>query len=178
MTQEYFIKDENKLSNNISDLPENKNVILLSAIYSGEDQKVLLKFYDPDLEVIYFWKDRTNHKPYCYTKIEYKEKAEEIIKKEPKYSILPNKKMDLISDKEIDVIKIIAPDPLSIGGTDNSIREKITAWEADIKYHENYLYDNALIPGTYYYRKNDNIYQYKYEIDPKIGSKLYELIDN
>ena len=178
MTQ-YFIKDgNNKSMNNISDLPENKNVILLSAIYSGEDQKVLLKFYDPDMEVIYFWKDRTNHKPYCYTKIEYKEKAEEIIKKEPKYSILPNKKMDLISDKDIDVIKIIAPDPLSIGGTDNSIREKITAWEADIKYHENYLSDNALNPGTYYYRKNDKIYQYKYEIDPKIGSKLYELIDN
>ena len=179
MSQEYFIKDENNKSrNNISDLPENKNVILLSAIYSGEDQKVLLKFYDPDLEVIYFWKDRTNHKPYCYTKIEYKEKAEEIIKKEPKYNILLNKKMDLISDKEIDVIKIVAPDPLSIGGTDNSIREKITAWEADIKYHENYLYDNALIPGTYYYRKNDSIYQYKYEIDPQIRSKLYELIDN
>ncbi|HEU5461316.1 MAG TPA: DNA-directed DNA polymerase I, partial [Nitrososphaeraceae archaeon] len=98
--------------------------------------------------------------------------------KEPKYNIIPTKKNDLISDKEIDVIKITAPDPLSIGGTDNSIREKITAWEADIKYHENYLYDNALIPGTYYYRKNDNIYQYKYEIDPKIRSKLYELINS
>ena len=58
----------------------------------GEDQKVLLKFYDPDLEVIYFWKDRTNHKPYCYTKIEYKEKVEEIVKKESKYHILQKKK--------------------------------------------------------------------------------------
>ena len=44
MSQEYFIKDENNKSrSNISDLPENKNDILLSAIYSGEDQKVLLK---------------------------------------------------------------------------------------------------------------------------------------
>ena len=178
MTQKYFIKDENKTSNDISDLPENKNVILLSAIYSGEDQKVLLKFYDPELDVIYFWKDRTNHKPYCYTKIEYKDRVEEIIKKEPKYNIQHKRKKELISDKEIDIIKIIAPDPLSIGGTDNSIREKITAWEADIKYHENYLYDNSLIPGTYYYRKNDIIYQYKYEIDPLIRGKLSELIDN
>ena len=182
MTQEYSIKHEKKSSNtstnSILELPENKKVMLLSAIYSGEDQKVLLKFYDPDLKLIYFWKDRTNHKPYCYTKIEYKEKVEEIIEKEPKYKAIQNKKMDLITDKEINIIKIIAPDPLSIGGTNNSIREKLTAWEADIKYHENYLYDNALVPGTYYYRKNDDIYQYKYEIDPQIQNKLYKLIDN
>lgn len=182
MTQEYSIKHEKKssntLTNSILELPENKKVILLSAIYSGEDQKVFLKFYDPELKLIYFWKDRTNHKPYCYTKIEYKEKVEEIIEKEPKYKAIQNKKMDLIIDKEINVIKIIAPDPLSIGGTNNSIREKLTAWEADIKYHENYLYDNALVPGTYYYRKNDDIYQYKYEIDPQIQNKLYKLIDN
>ena len=98
MTQEYSIKHEKKSSNtstnSILELPENKKVILLSSIYSGEDQKVLLKFYDPDIEIIYFWKDRTNHKPYCYTKIEYKEKAEEIIKKEPKYNILRTKKRD------------------------------------------------------------------------------------
>ena len=85
MTQEYSIKHEKKLSNtstnSILELPENKKVILLSAIYSGEDQKVFLKFYDPELKLIYFWKDRTNHKPYCYTKIEYKEKVEEIIEK-------------------------------------------------------------------------------------------------
>jgi DNA polymerase, archaea type len=182
VTQEYSIKHEKKSSNtsanSILELPENKKVILLSSIYSGEDQKVLLKFYDPELKLIYYWKDRTNHKPYCYTKIEYKEKAEEIIEKEPKYKAIQNKKIDLITDKEIDVIKIIAPDPLSIGGTNNSIREKLTAWEADIKYHENYLYDNALVPGTYYYRKNDDIYQYKYEIDPQIQNKLYKLIDN
>ena len=182
MTQEYSIKHEKKSintsTNSILELPENKKVMLLSAIYSGEDQKVFLKFYDPELKLIYFWKDRTNHKPYCYTKIEYKEKVEEIIEKEPKYKAIQNKKMDLIIDKEINVIKIIAPDPLSIGGTNNSIREKVTAWEADIKYHENYLYDNALVPGTYYYRKNDDIYQYKYEIDPQIQNKLYKLIDN
>jgi DNA polymerase I len=182
VTQEYSIKHEKKSSNtstnSILELPENKKVMLLSAIYSGEDQKVFLKFYDPELKLIYFWKDRTNHKPYCYTKIEYKEKVEEIIEKEPKYKAIQNKKIDLIIDKEINVIKIIAPDPLSIGGTNNSIREKVTAWEADIKYHENYLYDNALVPGTYYYRKNDDIYQYKYEIDPQIQNKLYKLIDN
>ncbi|HJT85123.1 MAG TPA: DNA-directed DNA polymerase I [Nitrososphaeraceae archaeon] len=181
MTQEYGINHEKKSKykskKDFIELPENKKVILLSAIYSGEDQKVLLKFYDPELKIIYFWKDRTNHKPYCYTKTEYKQKAEEILKKESKYKSILTKKIDLIRDQEIDILKIVAPDPLSIGGTSNSLREKITAWEADIKYHENYLYDNSLVPGTYYYRKNSDIYQYKYEIDPQIQNKLYQLIN-
>ena len=73
MTQEYSFKPENKLNdlsnNNLFELPENKKVILLSEIYSGESQKVLLKFYDPESKLIYFWKDIKNHKPYCYTKI-------------------------------------------------------------------------------------------------------------
>ena len=158
------------------DLPENKKVILLSSIYSGEEHKVLLKFYDPELEVIYFWKDQTNHKPYCYTKSQFTEKAKEIAKKEPKYELRYEKKIDLIADKEIDVVKILAPDPLSIGGTDESVREKITSWEADIKYHENYLYDNSLIPGTYYYRVGNQIFEYKYELTKQTEGKLYGLL--
>ena len=60
------------------ELPENTRVMLISAIYSGENQKVQLKFYDPNIHVIYFWQDKTDHKPYCYTKLEYQKRAEEI----------------------------------------------------------------------------------------------------
>jgi DNA polymerase I len=143
-------KTQIKMFNNMLQLPEKKKVILLSSSYSGEEHKVILKFYDPDLKVIYFWKDCTNHKPYCYTKIEFKEKAIDIEKEQPKFQLQEDKKIDLILDKEIEVIKIVAPDPLSIGGTNESVRERVKSWEADIKYHENYLYDNSLIPGTYY----------------------------
>ena len=73
---------------------------------------------------------------------------EKIVQKQKKYSTELKKKNDLISDLETTVLKITAPDPLSIGGTDESIREKVTSWEADIKYHENYLYDTKLIPGS------------------------------
>lgn len=163
---------ETKMFNNMLELPENKKVILLSSFYSGEERRVILKFYDPDSKLIYFWKDRTNHKPYCYTKTEFKEKALDIEKEQPKYQIQNDKKIDFILDKEINVIKIIAPDPLSIGGTSDSVREKIPSWEADIKYHENYLYDNSLIPGTYYFRVGDNIVEYKYEITEQIEQQL------
>jgi DNA polymerase I len=145
--------------------------MLISAIYSGENQKVQLKFYDPNLHVIYFWQDKTDHKPYCYTKLEYKKRAEEIASIEKKFELKIIPKIDLMSDKEIQAIKIIAPDPLSIGGK-GGIREKLNVWEANIKYHENYLYDTRLIPGSYYIRKGDKIIEDPYEMSEIVHNAL------
>ena len=162
----------------LQELPENRPALLLSAIYSGDEQKVYLKFYDLKDNTIYFWRDRTNHKPYCYTKMQYSSTVEKIIEKEKKYTIERTNKQDLISDRKIELLKIIAPDPLSIGGTENSIREKVTSWEADIKYHENYLYDTGLIPGAYYVRKREEIIQFQYQISDKVQQELKNLLWN
>ncbi|MFN2434436.1 MAG: DNA-directed DNA polymerase I [Nitrososphaeraceae archaeon] len=153
------------------ELPENTRVMLISAIYSGENQKVQLKFYDPNLHVIYFWQDKTDHKPYCYTKLEYQKRAEEIAAIEKKFELKIIPKMDLMSDKEIQTIKIIAPDPLSIGGK-GGIREKLNVWEANIKYHENYLYDTRLIPGSYYKREGDKIIEDPYKMSDIVYNAL------
>ena len=153
------------------ELPENTRVMLISAIYSGENQKIQLKFYDPNLHVIYFWQDRTNHKPYCYTKLEYQKRAEEIASIEKKFELKIIPKMDLMSDKEIQAVKIIAPDPLSIGGK-GGIREKLNVWEANIKYHENYLYDTRLIPGSYYKRQGEEIVEDPYKMSDIVHNAL------
>ena len=176
--QDYFQSDKRKRYGDLQELPENTPSLLLSAIYLGDEQKVYLKFYDSISNKVYFWRDRTNHKPYCYTKIQYKNTAEKIVQNEKKYSLESTKKIDLISDKEVDILKIIAPDPLSIGGTENSIREKITSWEADIKYHENYLYDTGLIPGSYYIRKGEEIKWFEYPISNKVQEELKNLLWN
>ncbi|MDQ4056223.1 MAG: DNA-directed DNA polymerase I, partial [Thermoproteota archaeon] len=176
--QDYFQSDKRKRYGDLQELPENTPSLLLSAIYLGDEQKVYLKFYDSISNKVYFWRDRTNHKPYCYTKIQYKNTAEKIVQNEKKYSLESTKKIDLISDKEVDILKIIAPDPLSIGGTENSIREKITSWEADIKYHENYLYDTGLIPGSYYIRKGEEIKRFEYSISNKVQEELKNLLWN
>lgn len=160
----------------LPELPEGRPVLLLSAIYSGDERKVYLKFYDPHDQVIYHWRDRTDHRPYCYTKMDFAEQVEQIVKSEPKYTLEHTRKRDTILDKEIEVIKILAPDPLSIGGTDNSIREKVNSWEADIKYHENYLYDQALIPGAYYLRKDDKLSLYEHAISDKVQFALKNLL--
>lgn len=177
MTQQQdFVPDRRKRLDDLPEMPEGRPMLLLSAVYSGEEKKVYLKFYDSKDSVIYLWRDRTNHRPYCYTKMEFAEQAEQIAQKESKYTLQRTKKRDIIIDREIDVLKVLAPDPLSIGGTDSSFREKVTSWEADIKYHENYLYDRALIPGMYYVRKDEQIMPFEYPISEKVQFALKSLL--
>lgn len=174
--QQEFVPDRRKRLDDLPEMPEGRPMLLLSAVYSGEERKVYLKFYDPTDNVIYHWRDRTDHKPYCYTKMEFADLAEQVAQKETKYTIERIKKRDIITDREIEVLKVLAPDPLSIGGTDSSFREKVTSWEADIKYHENYLYDNSLIPGAYYVRKGDQITYFEYPISEKVAFALKNLL--
>jgi DNA polymerase I len=108
--------------------------------------------------------------------MQYRSTLEKITEREKKYTLAQTIKKDLISDKEVDLLKIIAPDPLSIGGTENSIREKVTAWEADIKYHENYLYDTGLIPGAYYIRTGEEIRQFENQISHQVQEELEKLL--
>jgi DNA polymerase I len=168
--------DRRKRLDDLAELPEGRPALLLSAVYSGEEKKVYLKFYDTQQDVVYHWRDRTDHKPYCYTKIQFADQVDQVVKKETKYTVEQVKKRDIIFDQEIDILKVLAPDPLSIGGTDYSFREKVPSWEADIKYHENYLYDRSLIPGTYYVRNGENINPFEYPISEKVQTSLKNLL--
>ena len=78
-SEQYFLTEKRKKLGDMQELPENRVVLLLSAIYSGDEQVVYLKFYDIQDDVIYFWRDRTNHKPYCYTKMQYRSTVEKIM---------------------------------------------------------------------------------------------------
>ncbi len=176
--QQEFLTDRRKRLDDLPELPEGRPALLLSAVYSGEERKIYLKFYDANDNIIYHWRDRTDHKPYCYTKVQFADQVKQVVQKETKYTVEQVKKRDIILDQEINVLKVIAPDPLSIGGTDYSFREKVTSWEADIKYHENYLYDRALIPGTYYIRKGEQITSFEYQISEKVQSVLKNLLWN
>jgi len=163
-------------------LPENTPSLLLSSFYIGEKRAVFLKFYNPEDSEIYFWSEyfidnqSNKHQPYCFVKEDYADQAKLVVSKEPnKLKIEKLEKKDDIEDKLISVLKIIAPDPLSIGGTDNSFREKVTSWEADIKYHESYLYDFGFIPGAYYNRIGNNLIFYEFPIPQNVDKYLDKL---
>jgi len=120
--------------------------------YDGERRAVYLKLYEPKTQKIHFWYDNTNHTPYCLSKEppDALRKNEGIVRHPGFLRFEQTKRFDALKGEEIPVTIIYARDPLSIGGPTGSIREKTKAWEADIRYTENYIYDRRLEPGMSY----------------------------
>ncbi len=150
-----------------------KEVYLLSASYDGDKRCAVLKFYDPKDGTIHLWYDVTGHKPYCLTNI-----PEEELKNIP--SFMSNEglagfevveKFDPLLDQPRKITKIVAHDPLTIGGKPSgSIRDVIPklkpdakVWEADIKYYESFIYDRNLELGIPYNIENGQLTQIKFE---------------
>jgi len=158
--------------------------LLLDVDYDGGQNKAYCKFYDLDSDEIRIWIDTTGHEPYCLSKepiselknLYYEERINEhvIQKKITEYDgfkrFEETKRYDLINDKEIEISKIYGKTPTNIGGSGLNIKNilgknDIKAWEADIRYHLNYIYDTQLIPGLIYKIKNGRIEKISFEED-------------
>ncbi|MDH5569607.1 MAG: DNA mismatch repair protein MutH, partial [Nitrosopumilus sp.] len=151
--------------------------MLVSAAYDNNSKSAILKFYNPESQKLILWKDETGHKPYCYSRLapdelDFLQEREDILE------IKTVQLHDLITDKEINMSKIIVADPLAIGGTtgDKSIRNVIETWESDIKYYENYLYDRKLIVGKYYEIENKRLKPHDLEISDEVKIALKSLL--
>jgi len=126
---------------------------LLSVEYNGKKGCAAARFYNPRDHLIHFWYDNSEHHPYCFSNIPIEE-----LKKNTKITghrgfldIQTAEKQDLLQDRTTQMTKIIAKDPLSIGGTTGAIRELLpAAWEANIPYHKCYIADLELTPGLLY----------------------------
>lgn len=164
-----------------AEAPQNlKPCMLLSVSYSGKKKTILCQLYDVEDEKIYFWYDNSGHKPYCLTDIPHNEliKNNRITTHKGFEKIDTINKYDLLRDKTVKMTKIIAKDPLSIGGRKNSIRELLPkAWEAKIRYHECYIYDTKLIPGMFYKIENGNLIPcFSYQ-QSKLSEEILSLFD-
>jgi DNA polymerase I len=155
--------------------------ILVSATYNGNKKVAALKFYNTETKKIHYWYDNTDHKPYCLVKIEsISDETINDIKKRPDIKDIENiKKNDLITDKEIDMFKIIATDPLAIGGGFNrkSIRDTVESWEADIKYYETYLYDKGFPIGAHYRIKESKIVPVKHKLPEEMQKGVEKTLE-
>ncbi|WP_420545598.1 DNA-directed DNA polymerase I [Nitrosopumilus sp.] len=151
--------------------------MLVSATYDNNSKSAMLKFYEPESQKLFLWKDETGHKPYCYSKLAPDE-LDFLDDRDDVLEIKSVKRFDLIKDQEIDMSKITVADPLAIGGTtgDKSIRNIIETWESDIKYYENYLYDRKLIIGKYYEVKGGKIIPHDLEISDEVKIALKSLL--
>lgn len=150
---------------------------LVSATYDGKEGKVLIKLYEPSSAKIYFWYDNTGHKPYCFTNLSpYElEKIERLMNHPGLSHFEIAEKFDPLLEKPIKVTKVVAKDPLAIGGRPKGcIRdiipedfprisnvpispENVKVWEAKIKYYQSYIYDRGLYPGMIYEVKDGKL---------------------
>ncbi|MBA4436932.1 MAG: DNA-directed DNA polymerase I [Nitrosopumilus sp.] len=151
--------------------------MLVSATYDNNSKSAVLKFYEPESQKLFLWKDEIGHKPYCYSRLAPDE-LEFLQERDDVLEIKTVQRYDLMKDKEIDMSKITVADPLAIGGTagDKSIRNVIETWESDIKYYENYLYDRKLIVGKYYEIKDGKIQSHDLEISDEVKIALKSLL--
>lgn len=160
------------LTSNVQELEEG---LLVSATYDGDKRIAVLKFYDRKKERIWLWYDNSGHKPYCYTKLSM-EDIKDVSKRKDVLAITEEEKLDLLEDRKITVRKIITTDPLAVGGSQNSIREQIRAWEADIKYYENYSYDMGLKMGTYYKISSGSILPIRYGMNEAVKRSIESIV--
>ncbi|MEM3866411.1 MAG: 3'-5' exonuclease, partial [Candidatus Bathyarchaeia archaeon] len=143
----------------------------VGAGYDGEKHLAFIKLYEPEEGKIYFWYDDGFHKPYCFSKqsIQELQLNEALVNHDGFERFEEEEKYDALEDRRIKVTKIIAKDPLSIGGRPSgSIRDILRVWEADIKYTECYIYDKGLIPGMPYKVENGKLIPIEYDLDPQI----------
>ncbi len=134
--------------------------LLLDVDYDGGENKAYCKFYDLDAQDIKIWIDTTGHEPYCLSRDTKAalERNVELTNYEGFVRMEEVKKMDLLRDKEIPMTKIYGKSPTSVGGSGTNIRNILgKAWEADIRYHLNYIYDTGIVPGLIYRIKDGKI---------------------
>ena len=146
----------------------------VSASYDGRQKKAVIKLYEPQSEQIYFWYDNTGHKPYCLTNLSPSEleKIDRLTHHEGYDHLELIQKFDPLLDQKVNITKVVASDPLAIGGRPQGTirdiipedfptvsdvpiaKEDIKVWEAKIKYYQSYIYDRQLLPGMIYEIKN------------------------
>jgi len=157
------------------DFPENlPPSYLVSIAYDGKKALAKLSLYEPVSKKIYFWYDNTGHKPYLLTSLppEEVEKLSGVTSHSGYDHVEVVEKFDPLHNKMITVTKVVAKDPLAIGGRKygclrdiipndyqdlTGIEEPPKVWESYIRYYQSYIYDNNLVIGMLYAIKDGNL---------------------
>jgi len=163
----------------------------VSATYDGEKRVACIKLYEPKSEKIYFWYDNTGHKPYLLTNLSPIE-LEKIsrVTSHPGFDHFELvEKYHPLQDKRVTLTKVVAKDPLAIGGRPRGCLRDIIpedypkiggkteakVWEAAIKYYQCYIYDRQLAPGMLYKIENGDLVQVKHEPSEQMIKKICSL---
>ena len=150
--------------------------ILIDVKYDGKNEQAYVKLFNPEDGRVYRWHDKSNHLPYLLTTLS-KTQVESQLKNEKEFigcEIV--KKHSLLNDKTINLTKVLATNPLAIGGKNNSYRDQLSpSFESNIRYHLNYIYDRRLIPCTYYSIQNGDLISEEPEISKEVQDGIHAI---
>ncbi|KPV64961.1 MAG: DNA polymerase 1 [Candidatus Bathyarchaeota archaeon BA1] len=164
---------------------------LVSATYNGERGAVCIKLYEPTSGKIYSWHDKSGHKPYCLTNLSPIELEKiERLTSHPGFDHLELvEKYDPLLDRHVTLTKIVAKDPLAIGGRPKGCirdiipeeylriadeEQKAKVWEAAIKYYQCLIYDRDLAPGMIYKIENGELFQVKHDPSEDMVKEIHK----
>ncbi len=155
--------------------------IVLSVTYDGNKGKALVKLYSPYNDKVYFWYDNTGHKPYLLTNVTPEELVSKYhnMFKHPGFDhIEVTRKFHPLELRDVTVTRIVAKDPLAVGGSRNSIRNIVPqSWESRIKYHHSYIFDRGIIPGAWYVVKGGNMEKARVYIPEDVKKLVYDALE-
>ncbi len=162
------------LASNRDDVDETPPAYLMAVYYDGEAGCAVAALYDDSENKVYLWRDKTGHKSYFLTDLTVREVSRiAAIVKHPSFERLETvKKYDLLMGEEREFTKIVVKDPQAVA----ELRDKVPkAWEARIKYHNNYIYDLGLIPGMKYVATKTGLVSKKPELTEEQRRQILEL---
>jgi DNA polymerase I len=149
---------------------------LLSAGYDGKREKAFLRLYEPVSRQVYLWYDNTGHLSYAVSKETPEElrKIERLVTYPDFLTMEQVEKFDALADEGISVTKVVATNPLAIGGrAGGGIRNIIgQSWESRIRYYQNYIYDRGLVPGMPYRVEGGDLVEEEYELPEAIRAEM------
>jgi len=172
--------------------PKDLPSYFVSATYDGRRGSVLVKLYEPTSEKIVFWHDKSGHKPYLLTNLSplELEKIDRLKQHKGFDHFELVEKYDPLLDRSVSLTKIVASDPLAIGGRPigcirdiipedypktSGLENQAKVWEASIKYYQCYIYDRQLSPGMPYEIKDSNLEPVCIESAEAMTQKTLEL---
>ena len=154
---------------------------LLSAGYDGSLQKAYVRLYEPESQEIYLWYDNTGHLPYLISKqsVEELKGNRRVMSHDGFKSLDPVKKYDALANEEITVTKVVAKDPLSVGGGSGCIRGYLDeSWESRIRYYSCYTFDRHLIPGMPYMVVDGDLAQGDWSLPASVEAQFNEILSH
>lgn len=122
--------------------------LLISAVY--KDRKPVLKFYEPKTNRIILVDDTTGYNAHFYTNPSEIQEMRNTMGVE---NVEEVEMFDVVRDDFRPLCKVTVNNPM----VKYDMKEAGRGWETDIKFYQDYLYDNGYIVGTWYELDNEKI---------------------